>query len=183
MKRARLLMSVVMVIGTASLAQAKVVDLNGGNPLSTGSYSLFGYTAPNSTLSDFWNFTLGGVSDIAGTANPADLIFSFGSLSFDLLSLSDFSFLLQQNSGSGWTTISDHNTSPTSFIYSGIGAGTYRLAIAGTGTGIFGGGYLGNLQVAAVPELDTWLMLLIGAGLIAYQLRRKQSSLQQTLSA
>ena len=34
-----------------------------------------------------------------------------------------------------------------------------------------------RVAVAAVPEPETWLMLVIGLGLAAYQLHRKQKSL------
>ena len=33
-----------------------------------------------------------------------------------------------------------------------------------------------------VPEADTWVMLLVGSGLVAYQLRRKQRAVSRTLT-
>ena len=36
-----------------------------------------------------------------------------------------------------------------------------------------------RIHVVAVPEAETWVMLLVGLGLVAYQLRRKQRLLEQ----
>ena len=41
----------------------------------------------------------------------------------------------------------------------------------------------GTLHVAAVPEADTWVMLLMAFGIVVYQLRRKQRSLEQPPAA
>ena len=47
-----------------------------------------------------------------------------------------------------------------------LGPGQYRIALSGIGSGFFGGLYRGSLQVAAVPEADVWVMLLIGFGVV-----------------
>lgn len=54
---------------------------------------------------------------------------------------------------------------------------TYSLLISGMATSK--ARYLNGISVSAVPEADTWLMLLAGGGLVAFQLRRKQHSLPQ----
>ena len=74
----------------------------------------------------------------------------------------------------------------SSFSFNSLVAGSYVLGIYGIGDGpvLNLGRFRGTASVAgAVPELDTWLMMLIGAGLVAYQLRRKQNSLQQPLAS
>jgi len=61
--------------------------------------------------------------------------------------------------------------------------GRYTVAVFGTARYL--SGYAPSYRVAgaAVPEFETWLMLLIGVMLAAYQLHRKQKSLgQQVLS-
>jgi hypothetical protein len=60
-----------------------------------------------------------------------------------------------------------------------LGPGSYQVALSGIGTGFFGGLYRGSLQVAAVPEADVWVMLLVGFAVVLYQLRRKQRSIEQ----
>jgi opacity protein-like surface antigen len=72
-----------------------------------------------------------------------------------------------------WTRIP--TASPS---FADLSAGRYRWEITGyigRQSGLWGG----KMMVSAVPEADVWLMLLIGLGLIGYQLRRKQRSLKQ----
>ncbi|MFT3905884.1 MAG: PEPxxWA-CTERM sorting domain-containing protein [Steroidobacteraceae bacterium] len=45
----------------------------------------------------------------------------------------------------------------------------------GSGGGSGGGG--GEVGVSTTPEPGTWAMLIVGAGLVAFQLRRKQLAL------
>ena len=44
---------------------------------------------------------------------------------------------------------------------------------------VSGFGVSPRIHVVAVPEAETWVMLLVGLGLVAYQLRRKQRLLEQ----
>jgi hypothetical protein len=60
-----------------------------------------------------------------------------------------------------------------------LAPGSYRIGFSGIGNGFLGGIYRGSLQVAAVPEADVWVMLLVGFAVVLYQLRRKQRSLEQ----
>lgn len=52
-------------------------------------------------------------------------------------------------------------------------AGTYTLQIRGTVSGAAGGSYSGVLNIAPVPEPDSYAMLLSGLGFIAFTVRRK----------
>ena len=89
---------------------------------------------------------------------------------------------------------------PTSFlastleIFSGATAGSPLFALSGTPAGSFfaaAGNYtayvLGmagkssgsySYTVSTVPEVETWVTVLMGMGLIVYQLRRKSKSLR-----
>jgi hypothetical protein len=58
---------------------------------------------------------------------------------------------------------------PTSLL----AAGAYTLQIRGTVSGLAGGSYSGVLNVAPVPEPDTFAMLICGLGFIGFSLRRK----------
>jgi hypothetical protein len=61
---------------------------------------------------------------------------------------------------------------------------TYDLKISGsTAVGTSGGAYAGSLTVNAVPEPEEWAMMLVGAGLVSYQVRRKQKGLSQSTLA
>ncbi len=54
-----------------------------------------------------------------------------------------------------------------------IGAGNYSLEVIGTVTGNVHGSYSGTLNVSAVPEPETYGMLLAGLGLVGFAARRK----------
>jgi hypothetical protein len=118
---------------------------------------------------------------LSDTVNVSTFIKSFemSLLSFDLLGIQNFSASLQQmGSGGGFTTLGAKTGNPISFDDM-LGPGSYRVALSGIGTGFFGGLYRGSLQVAAVPEADVWVMLLVGFAVVLYQLRRKQRSIEQ----
>jgi hypothetical protein len=71
----------------------------------------------------------------------------------------------------------------TSSFSHALSRAKYRFGIdAATSPRVFGA-WLGSMSAAAVPEADSWLMLLIGAGLVGYQLFRKHRSLQQPFAA
>jgi hypothetical protein len=52
-------------------------------------------------------------------------------------------------------------------------AGTYTLQLRGLVTGAFGAGYTGTLNIAAVPETDSYAMLIAGLGVLSMVARRK----------
>lgn len=68
---------------------------------------------------------------------------------------------------------------PGRHTFADLTPGSYEVAVFGPQRNP--GGYAPSYRasVAAVPEIETWLMLLIGLGLVAYQLHRKQKALGQ----
>jgi len=65
--------------------------------------------------------------------------------------------------------------------FGATGGGNMILQVSGTANGSLGGLYNGAISVSPVPEPETWAMMLIGAGLVGFQLRRraKQSATQR----
>lgn len=51
-------------------------------------------------------------------------------------------------------------------------AGSYRLQLSGD-IQPDGGNYIWTLNTVAIPEPETWAMMLVGVGLVGWQLRRK----------
>ncbi|MCB1985682.1 MAG: PEP-CTERM sorting domain-containing protein [Burkholderiales bacterium] len=72
-------------------------------------------------------------------------------------------------------TLASGSTSANSasLTFDNLAAGWYTVYIGGTDAGSTGGGY--DLVVSAVPEAETWAMLLAGLGLIGWRLRKNQS--------
>jgi hypothetical protein len=188
MKRVKRALAVLLLLTSVpfTAAEAKVFNLG---DISTETYVPIGNWV-SGHFNDYFKFSLGGTSDLESFAQTLDLTLGFGFNTFSLLNIKDFAVELQQKTGSGpggWVdyvpSSSDVLPSFSNLSFDDITAGLYRLHVSGKGNGLLGGAYFGNLQVAAVPELDTWLMLLIGVGLVAYQLRRKHGSLPRPLAA
>ena len=163
--------AVLMFAGIGS-AQAITSDLG---TVSDGSYGFGRSLNFGETFTDYVNFNLDTSADVTSFIKSFDMSI-FG---FDLVGVDNFHTGLQKlGSGGGYTSIASFTSNPSSFDDL-LAPGAYRFSVAGTASGFFGGIYRGTLHVAAVPEADTWVMLLVGAGLVAYQLRRKQRALEQ----
>lgn len=163
--------SLCLVLGAASSANAKTIDLG---TLAAGSSYSFTDVVGLGKFSDDVAFKLNDTVNMSSFIKSFDLsIFSF-----DMLGIQNFSATLQHLGQGGFQTLATGSGSPISFDDM-LGPGTYRIGLSGIGSGFLGGIYRGSLQVAAVPEADVWVMLLVGFGVVLYQLRRKQRSLDQ----
>ena len=70
------------------------------------------------------------------------------------------------------------------YEYTGLKAGTtYDWITTGTVPAGRTGSFSSQLTVAAVPEPEEWAMMLLGTGLVGYQVRRKQKGLVQSTLA
>ena len=63
------------------------------------------------------------------------------------------------------------------YSFADLAPGSYSMSIFGSAQAISGYIATYRVAVAAVPELETWLMLIIGLALAGYQLHRKQKTL------
>ena len=163
--------SLCVVLAAASSANAKTIDL--GTLAAGGSYS-FTDVVGLGNFSDDVRFSLSDTVNVSAFIKSFDLsIFSF-----DLLGIQNFSATLQHLGQGGFQTLATSSASPISFDDM-LGPGSYRIGLSGIGSGFLGGIYRGSLQVAAVPEADVWVMLLVGFAVVLYQLRRKQRSLDR----
>ena len=173
--RAVKLFSAVLMFAGVGAAQAVTTDFGA---VTDGSYGFGRSVGFGETFTDYVNFNLNDSADVSSFIKSFDMsIFSF-----DLLGIDNFTTGLQRLGGSGFTTLASLTSNPASFDDL-LTPGSYRFSVAGTGSGLFGGLYRGTLHVAAVPEADTWVMLLMAFGIVVYQLRRKQRSLEQPPAA
>jgi hypothetical protein len=180
MKISSLFLAAVLSVGLISTVHAKTTDL--GSLSSSSSTQYFFDAGLQDHFTDYINF------DLASAASLKDG-FVFAPKIKGLTKVKDFSLTLQSLQSSSWIDLATlGNGGGTfkglTFSFANLLPGSYRLVLDGVGSGHFGGGYIGGLSIAAaVPEAETWAMLLVGFGLIAYQLRRKQKTLEQQLLA
>jgi hypothetical protein len=174
--RAVKLFSALLLVAGASAAQANTTSLG---TVGDGSYGFGRAINFGETFTDYVNFSLSDSAEVSSFIKSFDMsIFHF-----DLLGIDNFTTGLQKlGSGGAYTTLASLASNPSSFDDL-LSPGSYRFSVAGTGSGFFGGIYRGTLHVAAVPEADTWVMLLMAFGIVVYQLRRKQRSLEQPPAA
>lgn len=69
----------------------------------------------------------------------------------------------------------DNTTGSISYAFGAISAGDYYYAVTGTGTGSLGGFYTLSSTVSAVPEPQTYALLLGGLGAIGFMMRRRRA--------
>jgi len=153
---------IAALVGLGLMSQAfaatesKLVDLG---PVSDGQFGTFlNPISRGTTFTDHLNFSLSGTSDIVGL--------------LAVLHIPSFSATLTNTSGFS------EAFSPGFYNLDNLASGSYTMTFSGHSAARLGGIYGTLFSVSAVPEADTWLMLLIGAGLVAFQLRRKQKTLR-----
>ncbi|WP_317205306.1 FxDxF family PEP-CTERM protein [Janthinobacterium sp.] len=78
--------------------------------------------------------------------------------------------------GSNQTASTSHPLDSWSLTGLGLSAGSYFLKVEGNVIGNGGGTYGGDLTVSAVPEPETYAMLLAGLGLLGFAARRKAAN-------
>jgi len=172
--RAAMLLGMTIMLAAAGAVSAKTTNLH---TVSDGTYSFGDLIEFGNSFTDHVRFKLDDAAQVSSFVKSFDLSFA----KFDLIGIDSFSASLQRLGQGGFQTIGSFSGNTISFDDL-LNPGTYRLTLTGTASGLIGGMYRGTLNVAAVPEADTWIMLLVGAALVIYQLRRKQRSLEQQQS-
>jgi hypothetical protein len=91
--------------------------------------------------------------------------------------IEDFAVAFKDSSGS--TIVSDVQTSVTDYVvsvYANLPAAEdYKFVVSGNVTGSLGGSYGGVLQAVAVPEAESYAMMLAGLGLVGFMVSRRRS--------
>jgi PEP-CTERM motif len=166
MTRVKILAALVLAAGSLQAADAAI---SLGTIVPGQSYVL-GDTPAVGPFSDTYTFTLATASSLtdgilsAGLNPLSVLLETAGGISVGSVPVT-----LAGVVGSGLQT------------FNNLAAGDYQLIISGFSnptTSVFGNsGFYGDVLATPVPEADTWLMMIIGAGLIGFQLRRKHQAL------
>jgi hypothetical protein len=161
MQARKIVLFLVMALGMAHQASATATNL-GTIDNSSGT---FGRLVGQGSFTDTLSFQLGQVSNLSGLIGE--------------LFVNPFNINLTGPSTNYSSTLSGLINVST-YSFSSLAPGSYTLTLSGIGATNLINGYAGTYKVAAapaVPEADTWLMLIVGAGLVGFQLRRKQRAL------
>jgi hypothetical protein len=152
----------VTLLFAGSVAANASTHITNLGELEDGDFGLVGglFVQPQS-FADVVNFTLTSTSSISGFFTP--------------FRLESASWSLSSSSG----LIDGGALSLGSYSFADLTPGSYSVSIFGDSRafGFYSASY--RVAVSAVPEMETWLMLAIGLGLVAFQLHRKQKSLGQ----
>jgi hypothetical protein len=154
-----------LVLGAAAAANAKTIELR-----DLGAVARHGSTEAI-TLGPSFSDAAGFGADDAAQSESFGTSLDLSIFEFDLLGVDDFSATLQTLGSRGFQTVATSFDGPTSFDEV-LGAGRF-------GSGLWLLGDRDSPQVAAVAETDVWVMLLVGFGVVLFQLRRKQRTLEQ----
>ena len=134
---------------------------------SAGYTAYFGHAGVGATFDDWLTFSIPADSSGNGKANVIGL--AGVDVTFTKFTLTEANI----GTVSGLTGTS---TSSLSFT-GGAAPGSYQLNVAGTSTGT-SGSYAGNIglktvNVSAIPEPETYAMMLAGLGLLGFSARRR----------
>jgi hypothetical protein len=138
--------------------------------LTTQYTSSYMFTANNISFHDVLHF------DVSQTVNGTGTVIEY---QFDGKNINSMTVNLYDSNNlfTPLVTFPDFNPSGPS-IFSGTGplaSGSYVYVIDGV-SGINGGQYTFSASTVAVPEPETWAMLVAGLGLVGLQLRRRTNT-------
>lgn len=128
---------------------------------------MFGLGSPLGGFVDYYTFSL--LAPATGASGDAAVDFQFGEFDLKLNTVSLY--------GSGGNLIT--SGAPSAFSFSGLGAGSYKLAVAGTLSGSSGiAQYSGTIRsvASAAPEASSFAMALLGLAGVGFMVARRRKS-------
>jgi hypothetical protein len=158
------------------------LDSDGEGGFNAGFSNTFASATRNSTFSDKYMFVLSTNFDSSSSLTSSYLksstikdlqITGFSLVKYDPLT----NAALTTYDGSNVTGAGAHPTDRWELTATGLSAGSYYVEVDGLVTGTGGGAYGSDLTiaVAAVPEPETYGMMVAGLGLLGFMARRKQA--------
>jgi hypothetical protein len=176
-----LLAGAIALMGVVYMPQASAaVYTLPGSPLAVPGYGSIAYSVASAgTFTDWLNFRVQSDAKVGGTISSIVT----GS-SPNLTGISLTSFELYSGSGAspgtllGTAGVFDFNGTYFANLSSVTlsASQTYTLKVVGFAN-TANATYSGGINVVAVPEPEEWAMMLVGAGLVSYQVRRKQAKM------
>jgi hypothetical protein len=142
----------------------------------------FSAATMGSNFSDMFTFTVGTGFDSAASVTSSYLksssvkdllITGFNLYKYDAGSAMTIGDAI---AGVNETAAGAHPTDSWSLSAFGLASGDYAIKVDGTVMGNGGGAFGGDLTIAAVPEPETYGMLLAGLGLVGFMARRRKAA-------
>lgn len=173
-KQLKLAVSSIMFAGAvlaSSLASATVVNL-GVVPVSPSAPLAISESHAAGLFSDTINFTV-ATGSLNSSASNLQLSLALGPNSVDVYDIAGLSYTLYTASGTRIGGVyAGNNTTYTAPLTAGE---SYYFKVTGNATGIAGGIYGMSMLTAAVPEPETYGMMLGGLGLIGFVASRRKA--------
>lgn len=124
------------------------------------------------SFADNYRFDLNPGAETFATAIKVTLVLDFLEPDLVVSNIKNFSIELQDSLHNVLAFDNTFSTTGTLDLSANLGAGNdYELVVRGLAEGTAGGIYTGVLT--AVPEVDTYAMLLAGLGLIGFKIARR----------
>jgi PEP-CTERM motif-containing protein len=163
-----LLGATALMIGSGANATENLTQID-STFLNANGTSMFGANIAHQTsFSDSFSFTLN--ADNSANAQVSSIMFRNIDLDFTSIYI-DVNDLAHRFVQTGFDPLTETWELGSVFL----GAGPHTIYVNGNVAGSsHSGSYVGNLNIAAVPEPTTWAMMLIGFGAIGWQLRRRR---------
>lgn len=161
MIRKLVLAAALATIGTAAVADTYTAATPLTNQVEQHTFSHgAGY------FFDTFNFTIGTPGTLSASAVSINLA--------NLLGITGLTGTLWDNHHpNGWNVLGTLSGNNVTANFSNLAAGNYHIDFEGNATGTWGGSYLAAVSVAAVPEPETYALLLAGLGLMGTVARRR----------
>lgn len=167
-------------VAVAALAcasfQAQAVTSNIGAVTSGAPTSFNAATTTAGPFSDIFTFTLPTAGSVGFSVINFPVTGFFNSIltSASLFSNTDGTLFNADDKLIGGATVSNNKIT---FASAPLGSGSYYLNVSGIANGPQGGLYNGAVSVTAVPEPETYAMLLAGLGVMGFIARRRNKTL------
>jgi len=151
----------------ASASSAFAVTKSLGQ-LTAGETAAKSFTPDTGSFTDYLTFNLAFDGLVGVSANETVLTM----FNFTVYDIDGLAGLVQKKSGNTWNSIANFAGNNTSYSFD-LDQGSYRFVFTGTALGTAGGLY--TAAVTAVPEPESYAMMLAGLGVMGMIARRRKS--------